>query len=86
MILIKAFLAEQGVRLAVAKITRGRADQFRDFMAMLVFRAVYLDHSLWIFEQTFGSGFDNMGLAAAGRTQKEKITDRTGGFMPAVKA
>src|ERR1700722_13782344 len=39
MMLVECFLREEGLRLPVANVTRGRADQLRDFMTVLIFRA-----------------------------------------------
>jgi hypothetical protein len=49
MMLVKYFLRKERVRLPVSKVT-GR-NQLRDFMTVLIFRAVDLDDRLGIAEQ-----------------------------------
>ncbi len=43
MMLVQNFLRQQSMRFAMANVSRRRADQFRDLMAVLKLRAIDLD-------------------------------------------
>jgi hypothetical protein len=63
MMLVEYFLGEEGLRLPVAKVTRGRPDQLRDFMTVLIFRAVDFDDRLGIAEQRLRGSFHDPRLS-----------------------
>jgi hypothetical protein len=50
-LLVEYFLREESLRLPVAKVTRKGPDQRRDFMTVLIFRAVDFDDRLGIADQ-----------------------------------
>src|SRR5580693_2905811 len=62
--------------LAVTEIAWGRADQFRDFVGVLEFRAIDLDDRARIAEQNLGGSLNNAGLARTGRPEKQQIAHR----------
>src|SRR5579859_118580 len=63
----------------VAEIARGRADDLRDFVRVLEFGAVDLDDGAGAAKKNFSGGFDNTGLAGAGRPEEEQVADGTAG-------
>lgn len=75
--LIQRFLRQEGVRFAVSKVSRRRADEFRDLMAVLKFGAIDLNHRPGIVQQGLSRCLDDSSLARACRPQEEKISDRT---------
>src|ERR1700723_3661018 len=62
---------------SVPQIARRRPNQFRDFVRVLKFRAIHLDHRARISKQHFGGSFDDARLARAGRPQEQQIPYRT---------
>src|SRR5260370_12489951 len=60
---------------AVAEVARGRADDLGDFVRVLEFGAVDLDDGAGAAEENFSGGFDDAGLAGAGRAEEEQIAD-----------
>ena len=75
-ILRERFLRDQRMRLAVPQISRRRADQLRDFVRVLEFGAIHLDHRARIAEQHFGRRFHDARLARARRPEEQKIPHR----------
>jgi hypothetical protein len=51
------------LRLPVAKVTPGRADQLRDLTTVLIFRAVDFDDRLGITEQSLHGSFHGSRLS-----------------------
>ena len=78
-ILIQHFLRQQRMRLAMSQVSGRRADQLRDLVAVLELGAIDLDDRARILQQRLGGGFDDAGLARAGRPQEQEIPDRTAG-------
>ncbi len=74
--LIQCFLRQQGVGFAVSEVSRRRADEFRNLMAVLKFGAVNLDHRPRIVQQGLSSCLDDASLAGAGRPNEKKVSDR----------
>ena len=81
--LVERLLGEQGVGLAVAEVSRRRADQLGDLVGVLELGAVDLDAGARIAEQGLGHGFDHAGFARTGGPKKKKIADRTSGRVQA---
>src|SRR2546430_9606950 len=73
MICRQRFLRNQRMGLAMAQISWRRTDQFRYFMGMLEFRAIYLNHRSGIPEQNFRRCFHDARLARASRPEKEQV-------------
>ena len=81
--LIERFLRQQRMGLAVAEVSRRRADQLGDLVRVLELGAVDLDAGASVAEQGFRHGFDDAGLAGAGGPQKQEVADRTAGRIQA---
>src|ERR1700730_18449554 len=64
------------MRLAMPQISRRRANQLGDFMRMLEFRTVHLDHRASVAKQNFSGSFYDAGLARARGAQQQKIAHR----------
>src|SRR4051812_17692940 len=64
------------MRFAMSQVAGRRADQLRDFMAVLKLSAIDLDHRARILEQSFGGRFDDSRLTRAGGPQEKKVADR----------
>ena len=62
----------------MAQVSRRRADQLRDFMAMLIFRAVDLDHGLGTVQQGLSGGLYHARLSRPCRPE-ETGNFRSGG-------
>src|ERR1700680_5129940 len=62
------------MRLAMAQVSRGRANQLRNLMRMLEFRAIYLDQRPRIAKQNLRARFHDARLARTRRPQEEQIT------------
>ena len=73
---IELNLVQQRMRLPVSQISRRRTDQLRNFVRMLEFRAIHLDHCARIAEQYFRSGFHHAGLSGSGRSEEQQIPHR----------
>ena len=71
------------MRLAMAKISRRRADQFRDLMRVLELRAIDLDAGMGVAEQRLGHGFYDASLSRAGRPKKKQVAHGTPGSVQA---
>src|ERR1700686_2605827 len=65
------------MRLAMSQISRRRADQFRNLMAVLELGAIDLDDGARILQQCLGSGFDDARLPGTGRPEEQKVPDGT---------
>src|SRR5947209_733743 len=74
--LIQRFLRQQWMRFAVSQVSWGRADQLRDFMAVLKLRAIDLDYGSRIVQQRLGGGLHDASFSGAGRAEKQKIPNR----------
>src|SRR5260370_10343437 len=59
------------------EITRRRADQLRDFVTVLKFRAIDFDERARAAKQDFCGGFHNSGFSGTGRAQKQQVSDWT---------
>src|ERR1700690_99141 len=81
--LIQSFLGQQRMGLAVAEVAGRRADQFGDFVRVRELGAVNLDAGAGVAEKRFGQGFDYAGLAGAGGSEKEQVSDRAIGSVQA---
>jgi hypothetical protein len=57
------FLSDERVRLTVSQVAWRRADQFGDFVRVLEFRAVHLDHRARVSKQDFRCRLHNPRLA-----------------------
>src|SRR5579859_5115406 len=68
---------------AVAKITRGRADEFGNFVGVLEFGTVDLDDHARVAKKNFRGGFDDAGLARASGPEKKEIANRAAGGVQA---
>ncbi len=77
--LIQHLLAQQRVRLAVAEIARRRADQLGNFMAVLKFRTINLDHCPGVLHEGLGGRFHDASLARPRRSKEQEVPDRTPG-------
>src|SRR5258708_44336 len=75
--LVDRLLAQERVSLPMAEITRRRADELGDLVAVLEFRTVDFDYRLWITEQAFRGSLHGPGFAGSGRSKEEKIPDRS---------
>ena len=75
--LVKSFLRQQRMRLAMAQVARRRTNQFGDFVRVLEFGAVDLDAGAGVSEERFRHGFDDPGFSRAGGPKKQKIANRT---------
>src|ERR1700694_2623172 len=62
--------------LAVPQIARRRANQLRDFVRMLEFRAVHLDYRASIAEQNFSGGFHDARLPRTRGPQQQQAANR----------
>ena len=79
----QGFLGNQGMRLAVAEITRRRADEFSNFVRVLELGAIDFNNQARISKKDFRGGFHNARLAGAGGTKKEQIADGAAGRVEA---
>ena len=75
--LVQRFLRQQRMGLAMAQVSRRRADQLGDFVRVLEFGAVDLDAGAGVAEERFGHGFDDPGFARAGGPEEQQIANRT---------
>ena len=62
----------------MAQISRRRTDQLGNFMRVLEFRAIHLDHRARIAKQNFRRRFHHARLARAGRSEEKQIRPRAG--------
>src|SRR6202522_4435064 len=76
MILRQRFLRNERVRLAMAEVSRRRANQFRDFVRVLELGAVNLNNSARVTEQNLGGCFHDARLSGARRPQKKEVYHR----------
>ena len=74
------FLRDQRMRFAMPQVAWRRADQLGDFVRVLEFRAIHLDHRARIAEQNFRRRFHDARLARTRRAQE------TAGCPPGVPA
>src|SRR5882724_5431681 len=58
----------------MAKIARGRADQFGNFMGMLKLRAIDLDHRAGIAKKNFGGRLHDARFSRTRRPEKQQIS------------
>src|ERR1700756_2387309 len=72
MALGQLFLGNQRMRLAMPQVTWRRANQLRNLMRMLEFRAVDLDHCPRVLEKYLRRRFHNARLTRSRRPQKEQ--------------
>src|ERR1700681_2187192 len=79
MISIQRFLRQQSMRFAVSQVSRGRADQLRDLMAVLKLRAINLDYRSRILQQGFGGCLYDASLSGTCRPQEQEVSDRPAG-------
>src|SRR4051812_20877676 len=70
--LVDRILTQRRMRLAMAQISGRRADQLRDFMAVLKLRAVDFHDSPRVAHQNLGKRLHRPGLARAGRTEEQQ--------------
>src|SRR5271157_3001322 len=61
---------------AMAEIAWGRADEFRDFVRVLKFRAIDFDDQAGIAKENFRGGFHNAGFSGPRGSKKEEVADR----------
>ena len=66
---------------AVPQIARRRADEFRDFVAVLEFRAINFDHRARISNQAFRDGFHHPRFARSGGAEKYEAPDGARGII-----
>ena len=59
----------------MAEIARRRADEFRDFMRVLEFRAIHFDDQAGIAEEDFRGRFHNTGLSGPRGSEEEEVAD-----------
>src|SRR2546426_12392387 len=71
--LLQHLLRDHGVRFAMTQVSRGRADELRDFVTVLELRTVDLHDGLRITEQHLSSCFDQSRLARASRPQQKEV-------------
>src|SRR5438874_5673721 len=64
---------------AMAEITRGRSDEFSDFMAVLEFGAVDLDDGAWIIEEVLGSCLHDARFARSRWSEEKESGNRPAG-------
>src|SRR5882757_7068478 len=64
------------MRLAMPQISRRRTDQLCDFMAVLKFRAIDLNHRARVLQQGLRGRFDNSRLARARGAKEQEVSDR----------
>src|SRR5262249_55178568 len=69
---IEILLRQQRRCLAMAQVSRGRADQLGNLVRVLKLSAVDLDHRVWVVKKYFRRRFDDPRLARTGRTKKQK--------------
>src|ERR1051325_1673719 len=77
MILVQDFLGQQWMRLAMPQISRRRADEFCDFVAVLELGAIDLDDRSRILQQGLGGGFYDTRLPRTGGAEEQKVSNRT---------
>jgi hypothetical protein len=73
---MESFLRKQGMRLAVAEVSRRRADQLGNFVRVLELGAINLDAGAGVPKQRFGNGFNHARLTGTGGAKKQKIANR----------
>src|ERR1051325_2974004 len=61
----------------MSQISRGRTDQFCNFMRVLKLGTVDLHHSIRVAVQNLSSSFYNPSLSGTGRSEKEHCADRS---------
>ena len=64
--------------LVVADVARGRADEARHVVLLLVLRHVDADHRVLVVEQEVGEAARQLGLADARRAEEQERADRAG--------
>src|SRR5579863_2101773 len=69
--------------LAMAEVSRRRADQFGNLVGVLELGAIDLDAGAGVTEQGFGHGFHDARLARAGRPQEQQVADGAAGRIQA---
>src|SRR6266446_2737801 len=72
--LVNGLLVQHWLGFTMSDVSRRRADQFRNLVAVLKFAAVDLDESMRISEQGFGRGLDKMRFARACRAKKQQAS------------
>ncbi len=60
----------------MTQITWGRTDQLGDFVRVLEFRAIDLDHHARVSEQNLRRGFHDARFARSRGSQEQKVTNR----------
>src|SRR5579859_954213 len=76
-ILRERFLCNQRMRFAMPQVSRRRANQFRDFVRMLEFRAIHFDHRARVAENHFRRSLHHARFARTCRSQKQQVSHRT---------
>ena len=80
-------LAAHGLRelaaLVVTDVSRGRSDQTRDAVPLLVFAHVDTRHHLIVVEEELRKGLRQLGLADTRRTEEDERADRLAGVVQA---
>ena len=69
-VLIQRLLTQQRLGFAMPQVAGRRADQLSDFVTMLEFRAVDLDHRGRITQQDFRGGLYNASFACSAGTEE----------------
>src|SRR5216683_3936418 len=64
------------MRLAMPQVSWGRANQLGNFMRVLKFRAIYLNHGAGVAKENFRSRFHDTRLPRACRPKKQQIPYR----------
>src|SRR6185295_18041665 len=73
---VEIFLRQHRRCFAMSEISRGRADKLGDFVRMLKFGAVDLNHGVRIGEQNLRGGFNYARLTGTGRTEEQHGSNR----------
>src|SRR5260370_36601186 len=65
------------MRFAMPQVARRRADQLGNFVGVLKFRAINLDHGAGIAKKNFGRSFHDTRLPRARRPEEQQVPYRT---------
>ena len=77
--LVERFLRQQGMSLAMAEVSRRRADQLGNFVGVLELGAIDLDAGFGVAEERLGDGLDDARLSGAGRPEEQEVADWASG-------
>src|SRR5208283_4301395 len=71
----QSFLGDERMCLTMTQISWGRTDQLGDFVRVLEFRAIHLDHHARVSKQNLRRCFHDARLARSRGPEEQKVTN-----------